>query len=283
MHIPKKRRQKLDSKSDKCIFIGYKDGVKGYKLWNPATATVVYIIDVIFREDESCFETKEVTREKEPRKLEFNLRNESHDSDGSIESKEEVEVQTLVVRTFGRTRKQPERYSPIDFSSAFALSSIESDPIIGKEAIYSTNNELQKKAMEEEMESLRKNDTWDLVALHNGRIPIISKWVFKRKTNATGHIKKFKARLVGKRYSQVKGADLDDIFHPITKLTSIRLLFSLVATFDLEIEKMEVRKTFLHGYLEEEIYMKHPEGFTMKGKEELACRFKKSLYGLRLT
>ena len=50
VHIPKERRQKLDSKSEKCIFVGYKDGVKGYKLWNLATRTIFYSRDVIFRE-----------------------------------------------------------------------------------------------------------------------------------------------------------------------------------------------------------------------------------------
>ena len=62
-----------------------------------------------------------------------------------------------------------------------------------KEAIDSTEGELQKKAMEEEMESLRKNDTWDLVELLDGRKTIRSKWVFRRKTNELGHVEKFKA------------------------------------------------------------------------------------------
>ena len=60
VHIPKERRHKLDSSSKKCIFIEQKDGVKGFKLWNPATRTIVYTRDVIFKEDRSTFETKEV-------------------------------------------------------------------------------------------------------------------------------------------------------------------------------------------------------------------------------
>lgn len=131
------------------------------------------------------------------------------------------------------------------------------------------------------MESLRKNDTWDLVALPDGRRTIVSKWVFKKKTNAVGHIEKFKARLVAKGYLQVEGVNFGEIFSPIAKLTSIRLLMSLAAAFDLEIEQMDVKTTFLHGDLKEEIYMKQPEGFTMKGKEELVWRLKKSLYGLK--
>jgi hypothetical protein len=91
--------------------------------------------------------------------------------------------------------------------------------------------------MVEEMESLHKNETWDLVKLPSGRNPIGRKWVFKKKMNATGQVKKFKARLVAKGYSQVEGVDFSEIFSPVAKLTSIRVLMSLAATFDLEIEK----------------------------------------------
>ena len=105
--------------------------------------------------------------------------------------------------------------------------------------------------MEEELESLRKNYTWDLVAFPGGRKAIGSKWVFKIKTNAIGHVNKFKVWLVAKGYSQVEGVDFGEIFSPIAKLTSIGVLMYLVVAFDLEIEKMDVKTTFLHGYLEE--------------------------------
>ena len=73
--------------------------------------------------------------------------------------------------------------------------------------------------MEEEMESLRKNDTWDLVGFSDGRKSV--EWVFKRKTNEVGCVEKCKDRLVAKGYSQVQGVDFGDIFSPIAKLTSI--------------------------------------------------------------
>ena len=71
VHILKERRQKLEIKSEKCICIGYKDEVKGYKMWNPTTRSTVYSRDVIFREVGRTFETEEV-REKKPEKVEFN-------------------------------------------------------------------------------------------------------------------------------------------------------------------------------------------------------------------
>eukprot|EP00253_Pinus_taeda_P011876 PITA_11876 len=115
--------------------------------------------------------------------------------------------------------------------------------------------------MVDEMASLPKNEAWDLMELPVGRKPIGSKRVFKKKTNAEGKVEKYKARLVAKGYSQVSGIDFGDIF-------------SLVA-------KMDVKKTFLHGDLEEEIYVKQPEGFVVKHKNELICKLKKSLYGLK--
>eukprot|EP00253_Pinus_taeda_P022440 PITA_22440 len=87
--------------------------------------------------------------------------------------------------------------------------------------------------------------------------------------NAEGKVEKYKARLVAKGYSQVPGIDFGDIFSPVAKVTSIRLLLSVSAAFDFEVEQMDVKTTFLHGDLEEGIYMKQPEGFAVKGKKEL--------------
>ena len=105
--------------------------------------------------------------------------------------------------------------------------------------------------------------------------------MFKKKMNVEGKVEKYKARLVAKGYSQVLGIDFGDIFSPVAKVTSIRLLLSVAAAFDFEIEQMDMKTSFLHRDLEEEIYMKQPEGFMVKGKKELVCRLKKSLYGLK--
>ena len=105
--------------------------------------------------------------------------------------------------------------------------------------------------------------------------------MFKKKKNAKGKVEKYKARLIEKGYSQVSGIDFGDIFSLVAKVTSIRLLLSIVVSFDFEVEQIDVKTTFLHGDLEEEIYMKQPKGFAMKGKKELVCKLKKSLYGLK--
>ena len=79
----------------------------------------------------------------------------------------------------------------------------------------------------------------------------------------------------------VKGIDFDEIFSPVVKMTSIRTILSLVEVEDLHLEQLDVKTTFLHGDLEEEIYMQQPQGYEVKGKENLVCRLKKSLYGLK--
>ena len=131
------------------------------------------------------------------------------------------------------------------------------------------------------MESLRKKEYWDMVTLYDGINPIGIKCIFKRKTNLVGQVEKFKAQLVAKGYSPVEGVDFGEIFSPILKLTSIRLLLHLFVVFDLEIGQMDMRTKLFHGDLEEEICMKEPEGFTMKGKKELVCRLKQPFYGLK--
>ena len=90
--------------------------------------------------------------------------------------------------------------------------------------------------MVDEMASLHKNEAWDLVELPVGRKPTGSKWVFKKKMNVEGKVEKYKSRLVANGYSQVSGIDVGDIFSPVAKVTSIRLLLSVADTFDFKIE-----------------------------------------------
>jgi hypothetical protein len=180
-----------------------------------------------------------------------------------------------------RERRILERYSPSYFCSNFALSIIDDDPRTVKEAVDLEDGNLWKRAIDEEMTSLDKNEAWDLVEFPTERNPISNKWVFKKKLNAEGKVEKYKAWLVEKGYSQVEGIDFGEIFSPVAKLTSIRFLLSIVAAFYFEVEHMDVRTTFLHGDLEEEIFMKQPKGYAVKGKKELVCKMKKCMYGLK--
>ena len=131
------------------------------------------------------------------------------------------------------------------------------------------------------MHSLLKNDTYELVELPKGRKALRNKWVFKLKKDSDGKLLKYKARLVVKGFGQKKGIDFDEIFSPVVKMSYIRVVLGLTASLDLELEQLDVKTAFLHGDLNEEIYMSQPEGFEVKGKEHMVCKLKKSLYGLK--
>eukprot|EP00253_Pinus_taeda_P021875 PITA_21875 len=122
--------------------------------------------------------------------------------------------------------------------------------------------------MVDEMAYLYKSEAWDLVEFPAGRKPIGRKSMFRKKMNVDGKVEKYEAWLVEKGYSQVSRIDFGHIFSPVANVASIRLLLSIVVAFDFEVECMDVKTTFLHRDLEEEIYMKQPEGFVAKGKKE---------------
>ena len=135
--------------------------------------------------------------------MEFELKNEGYDSfeEETSQSDNEVELKTPTLRRYDHVRMEVERYIPPYFHYAFVLSTINDEPRFVKEVVSSEECKLWKNAMVEEMDALDKNKAWDLVELPNGRKPIGSKWVFKKKLNAAGKVEKYKARLVAKGYS----------------------------------------------------------------------------------
>ncbi|KZV46385.1 hypothetical protein F511_16024 [Dorcoceras hygrometricum] len=137
--------------------------------------------------------------------------------------------------------------------------------------------------MQEELEALDRNKTWDLVTLPQGRKFIGNRWVYKIKRDGNNQVERYRARLVVKGYAQKEDIDFNEIFSPVVQLNTFRVVLALCAVFDLHLEQLDVKTVFLHGDLEEEIYMLQPEGFAEIGKENLVCRLKKSLYGLKQT
>ena len=92
---------------------------------------------------------------------------------------------------------------------------------------------------------------------------------------------KFKVRLMAKGFSQIEGIDYHEVFSPVVKHTSMRLILAINAIQNLELEQLDVKTAFLHGYLDEKILMTQPEGFEVKGKEDKVCLLKRSRYGLK--
>ena len=136
--------------------------------------------------------------------------------------------------------------------------------------------------MNEEMKSLEKNETWELVDPPPGKKPVGCRWIYTVKYKADGTIERFKARLVAKGYTQTYGIDYTETFAPVAKINTVRVLLSLATNLDWPLQQFDVKNAFLHGELSEEVYMDLPPGCMIpKRHSHKVCRLKKSLYGLK--
>ena len=155
------------------------------------------------------------------------------------------------------------------------------DPISFSHAISGNNSTFWYEAMKEEMESMAKNQVWEIVELPKEVKVVGCKWVYKTKKDSNGNVERYKARLVAKGFTQREGIDYHNTFSPVSKKDSFRIIMALVAHFDLELHQMDVKTAFLNGDLDEEVYMKQPEGFCSNEDSHLVCKLKKSIYGLK--
>jgi hypothetical protein len=135
--------------------------------------------------------------------------------------------------------------------------------------------------MQQEMDSIENNHTWELVDLPAGHRPITLKWVFKLKKNETGEVVKHKARLVTHGFIQQEGIGYDNVFAPVARIKSICILLALTAQEGWRVHHMDVKSVFLNGDLKEEVYVWQPPGFIVSGQEGKVLRLRKALYGLR--
>jgi hypothetical protein len=152
------------------------------------------------------------------------------------------------------------------------------EPTSVEEALDGPDANQWKVAMDEEYNSLMLNHTWKLVPLPPGRKPIDCKWVFRKKYTDTGEVEKYKARLVARGFTQVKGVDYHETFSPVVKFASIRTLLALAVQHSYIVHQMDVTTAYLNGDLEEEIYMTQPESYV---KGDYVCKLQRSLYGLK--
>lgn len=290
---------KFDSRSKRCYMVGYCKN--GYKLWSPDDRKIIYGRDVVFDEKRFCFEGSKcedwLSKEHETNREE-KLREEPQDESaekGGISSDEEVEFmspeENNVVgqskkimfeetpRRSARNVRKPRHFDDYVLTALSAESFVDNVPDAYEEIQGRPDQKYWEEAVQEETKALEENDTWEIMELPPGKRAISSRWVFRIKKDANGDVERYKARLVVRGCVQRKGYDYKETYAPVARLTTLRALLSIINEEDLFCRQLDVKNAFLHGKVEEEIYMDIPDGFPkLQGK---VYRLKKALYGLK--
>ncbi|KAJ3692026.1 hypothetical protein LUZ60_012376 [Juncus effusus] len=274
-HVPDQRRTKLDDKSKKFVLIGYDEKTKAYKLFDPIGRKVMVSRDVHVNEE---------------RAWDWNNKDEMTHDEAELGEAEKGEspASTFVPTSPVPSDVEDEPRQPrmrsmqdlYDSTSEVHLICLlaDAETITFEEAV---RNEKWQAAMNEEIKAIERNQTWELVELPKGSQPIGVKWVYKKKMNAQGEIQRYKARLVAKGYRQKAGINYDEVFAPVARMETIRLLIAQAAQFKWQIFQMDVKSAFLNGVLEEEVYVEQPPRYMKIGEEKKVLKLKKALYGLK--
>ncbi|RVW29739.1 Retrovirus-related Pol polyprotein from transposon RE2 [Vitis vinifera] len=184
-----------------------------------------------------------------------------------------VLLRDFVTHTMVAESPSPATPSP-QHPSAIILSN---DPKSFKEAMKDVG---WQKSMHEEIRALEENGTWTLEPLPKGKRALGSQWVYRTKYFSNSDIERLKSRLVVLGNHQEAGIDYHETFSPVAKMTTVCAFLAIAALKNWELHHMDVHNAFLHGDLEEEVYMKLPPGFE-RSDPNLVCRLRKSLYGLK--
>lgn len=166
-----------------------------------------------------------------------------------------------------------------DNSRAMAMTTADSEPKSYEEAVNGKDGAYWKAAIMEELEAHATNGTWEVVAKQPGTREISAKWVFKIKDDDGPTGRRFKGRLVARGFSQQPETDYNEIFAPVVRMDSVRLLFSLCSQFGLKYRQFDIASAFLNSAIDSELFLKPPEGLDIK--EGFTCKLRKSLYGLK--
>ena len=261
----------MDKKAIQSYLIGY-DGDERYRIYIKEQHKVILSRDVVFREKlKDCKERvelklpdQEVDREVEQEET-ISSENEESESTGC-----KLRDRSLLAK--------PKKFDDY-VTTAEAYVTLMDEPECYEEAVNSKDHQHWITAMNNEMDSLTKNETWELTDLPADAKAIPCKWVYRLKTNPDSSIDKFKARLVVKGFSQTRGVNYSETFSPVAKLATIRSVFSIAASERMYLKQFDVSTAFLYGELSETVYMQQPEGYSNESPK--VCKLKKSLYGLK--
>ncbi|KAL0457718.1 UNVERIFIED_CONTAM: Retrovirus-related Pol polyprotein from transposon TNT 1-94 [Sesamum latifolium] len=217
--LKRKQRTKLDDRSKKMVFLGYDESSKGYKYFDPIAKKVVISRDIEFEEEASW--NWNIHKGKMyhflPHLEEEENEEQEVEGDNSTPSTPSSSDQSPRYRSISDIYNVAERMNGDNLFCLF----MNDEPLSFEEAI---KEKKWLQAMEEEIHSIEKNDTWVLATLLSDYEAIGVKWVYKIKRNAKGEVERYKARLVAKGYKQKHGVDYEEVFAPVARLETIRLL-----------------------------------------------------------
>ncbi|GKV11116.1 hypothetical protein SLEP1_g22397 [Rubroshorea leprosula] len=168
----------------------------------------------------------------------------------------------------------PQDDVPITHFTLFAYC----DPLMYEEAV---KEEKWQKAMAEEIGFIEKNQTWELTDFPEEHKTIGIKWIYKTKLKENGEVDKFKVRSVAKGYKQEFGIDYQEVFAQVARMDTIRLVIALATQNSWPIYQLDVKSAFLHGNLQEQVFIDQPPNYVKSGFEHKVYRLKKALYGLK--
>ena len=294
MRIPDSQRKKLDPKSKKMIFVGYAS--MGYRLLDPTSNRLVVSRNVKFNEAKKTKDSIQTDTlhnhaegtvvdappqdnvEDSPQPEGDNVEDNSLlDDDLSIETDEYDESTTDLPDPDADARPKRNVRLPAHLDDYYVYEAVAALDTVPFEEVNKLSDEEQsfwKQAMNQEMESLRKNKVWELVDLPNGEKPLTCKWVLRVKRDNV-----YKARLVARGYEQKLGVNYFETFAPVVGLSSLRLVLAIALQKEMKIFALDVKTAFLNGELDEIVYMHQPPGYD-DGSGRV-CKLFKSLYGLK--
>ncbi|KAL0454379.1 UNVERIFIED_CONTAM: Retrovirus-related Pol polyprotein from transposon TNT 1-94 [Sesamum latifolium] len=256
------------------VFLGYDESSKGYKYFDPIAKKVVISRDVEFEEDASWnwnIQKGEMYHFLPHLEEEENEEQEV-EGDNSTPSSPSSSDQSPRYRSISDIYNATERMNGHNLFCLF----MNDEPLSFEEAI---KEKKWTQAMEEEIDSIEKNYTWELATLPSGHKTIGVKCVYKIKRNTKGEVERYKARLVAKEYKQKYGVAYEEVFAPVARLETIRLLIAFAVQNRWLIHQMDVKSALLNGTLKEEVYVNQPEGFSVNGHENKVLKLKRHYTG----
>ncbi|KAL0363677.1 UNVERIFIED_CONTAM: Retrovirus-related Pol polyprotein from transposon RE1 [Sesamum calycinum] len=260
-------KSKFQKRAHKCILIGYAMHKKAYKLFDITLNQVVFSRDVVFYEHIFPYASTATPPSSIPLPIAPNIC-----SDDSVSTSD--------------SPIQPSSSNALDSPAHIPQSSdiLATTPLSNTESLHSTHLSPQplrrskatkypewRRAMQEEIQALEHNKTWRITHLPDGKKAIGYKWVYKLKLKADGSVDRYKARLVAKGYNQIEGIDYTDSFSLVAKVVTVWLFLNIATSHGWPIHQLDVNNAFLHGYLDEDLYMVPPEGYLVEPGMAVKC------------